>query len=103
MRGGKSVSFIGDDKKVSMQMSIHDPQDRVWSLHMDYVQALRAGGYGYLPDAKPHIIGDHILSKLKPQSFRTRMKYIITCRKDERFHKKNFNIFMLEVAKQAKK
>lgn len=94
--------FLETIKKISMQMSIYDQEEWMWSLHRDQVQALRAEGYGYLPDTKPHIAIEHTLSRLKPKLLHTRMKDIMTWRKDEQFQKKDFNVFMREVSKQAK-
>lgn len=89
--------------KVNMQMSILDRDDRVWSLRRDYVQALRAGRYGYLSNFKPYIASDHTISKLKFRSLSMRWRDIPTGRKDERFHRNDFNIFLREVTKLARK
>lgn len=90
-------------KKVSMKMQIYEAEDRVWTLHRDYLIVLRSAGYEELPYRKPHIAIQHLLKRLKPQQLQSRMKSIITWRKDEKFDKKDVSAFMREVAKQAKK
>lgn len=50
----KNMSILAETpRKVNKRMSIHDPEDRVWSLQRDYIQAFCAVGYGYAPDPRP--------------------------------------------------
>lgn len=101
---GEHLHIIEDAvKKVAMKMQIFEAEDRVWTMHRDYLTCLRSAGYEELPNHKPHIAIQHVLKRLKPQQLRSRIQSIIKWRKDEQFDKKNFNAFMREVAAQAKK
>lgn len=90
-------------KNVTMNTSIAEAEDRVWSLRRDYHHALRSAGFAHIIETKPHIAINHILRKLKPPQLYRRMLDIISWRKNENFHKDNFDRFVREVAIQAEK
>lgn len=90
-------------KNVSMNTNISEAEDRIWSLRRDYYNALRSAGYAHILETKPHIAINHILKKLKPPQLYRRMLDIMTWRKNENFHKENFDRFVREAAAQAEK
>lgn len=56
-----------------------------------------------MPARKPHIAIGHILKLIKRTQLRNRIKDLLKCNHDEGFERKYFNVFMREVAKEAKK
>lgn len=90
-------------RPLAMKLNIVEAEDRVWTFHRDYLYLLEAAGYEQLPIAKPHIAIGHIMKRIRPASLSNRMKSVAKWRKDEGFEKKDFNNFMRELAKQAKK
>lgn len=83
-------------------MNVYEAEDRVWTLHLDYIIALQVALYHELPSVKPHIPIQNIMWRWKPTTLNQRLKIIIEWRKKEGLDKKDFNAFMCEVAKQAK-
>ncbi|CAN8071777.1 unnamed protein product [Agarophyton chilense] len=90
-------------RKVQMDMNLKEAEDRVWNLHHRYITALESEGMKELPAEKPHISIQHILKRIKPSRLRNIMKNIVRWRKEERFERKDFGVFMRELAAQAKK
>lgn len=90
-------------KNVAMDMQMIESNKRVWTLRRDYCNALRNAGYGDLHIKKPHLAINHILGKLKPHALYKRMNDLISWRKDENFHKENFDRFVREIATQAER
>lgn len=90
-------------KTVEMQMHICDPKDRVWSLPRTYSEALMAGGYGVVKESKPHIAIQHFYRRLKFVQLYHRMVDIMNWRVNENFHCEEFDLFVREVAFQARK
>lgn len=90
-------------KKVAMNTSLPEAEDRIWTLHRQYLTVLRSAGYTDLTEKKPHIAVGHILKRVKPYELRQRMRDIIKWRKDDQFGKRDFGDFMRELAKQAKR
>lgn len=72
-------------------------------MRREYVSALMSAGYAHIPETKPHIGINHVLRKLKPLQLYHRMLDIIIVRKNESFHKQNFDRFVREVAVQVEK
>ncbi|CDF33359.1 unnamed protein product [Chondrus crispus] len=89
-------------KDVKMDMSLKEAEDRVWSLHLRYLEVLEAAGLADLPTRKPHIAIKHILKRIKPFRLRSRIRSILQWRKGEDFGKKDFGAFMRVLAEQAK-
>lgn len=71
---GEHVHLINDVVwKVTMPMHVPEAEDRWWSLHKDYVQALKANGYVSIPRNKMHLSIAHLMSKVKPLQLNTHM------------------------------
>lgn len=86
---------------VHMNTSISLLEDRVYDLVQKYLQVLEGAGLKELPKQKPHISIKHILKRIKPKSLYKCMIDIIEWRKNEQFDRKNFGLFVQELAKQA--
>lgn len=89
-------------RNVAMNGSIAEAEDRVWSLRKNYCDALRSAAYGYIVPDKPQIVINHFHKKPKPPQVYRKMLDITNWKKDDNFHKENFDRFVLEVAVQAK-
>ena len=89
-------------KDVKMDMSIIEPESRVWTLRWNYRTALEAAGLADIPQERPHVAIRHILHRIKPRGLRRKMKDLIAWRKNEEFDNKDYGAFIREVAKKAK-
>ena len=89
-------------KKMKMDLSLKEAEDRVWSPYRHYISALEAAGMPDLPEKKPHIAIKHILKRIKPTVLHQLIKDIVLWCKDEHFDKKDFGAFVRELASHAK-
>ncbi|CAN8062119.1 unnamed protein product [Agarophyton chilense] len=64
-------------RKVRMDVSLKDPEDRMWTFHYMYITTFQSHGLHDLPENKPHISIKHILSPIKPVKLRDRTKDIV--------------------------
>lgn len=90
-------------RNVRMDTSLAHSEDRVWGLHLRFTTTLAEHGMEDLPTRKPHIAIKMIMKRVEPKALRQRMRDIVEWRRDEGFEKKDFGIFMRELALQAKK
>lgn len=72
-------------------MHIAEAEDRIWSRHKEYYNALLATGYGETVEAKPHIEISQILKKLKPHQLYHRMLDIVKWQKNTHREKNQLN------------
>lgn len=101
---GEHVYLINESvREVAMRINVLKAGDRIWSLHWDSTQALKANRYEFLPTTKPHLEMAHTMSKVKPPPLKARMLDSVYWRKGQNFHKQNFQAFMRELAEQARK
>lgn len=84
-----------------MNISITDAEDRVWSLHRNYLQVLENSGLSGLLNSRPHICISLILKRLQPRVLQSRMEDIIEWLNTEQLDKTDFNLFMREVSIKA--
>ena len=87
---------------VSMDMTIADPENRVWTLDVEYTKALEAAGIENLTDSKPHIAIRHVIGMIRPAALLKQVQDVITWRKNEKFHERDYPAFMRELAVLAK-
>lgn len=73
---------------LDMKINIMEAEDRVWTLHRDYLSLLKRAGYEELPNTKPHIAIGHIMKRIKPTPLRNHMKSVAKWKKNEGFEKK---------------
>lgn len=78
-------------------MHTEDAEDRIWSFHRDYTQALDVTGFGTLPKEKRHISIQHILDRVRPAKLKMRIDNITRWREDEHFDKVDFGRFLREL------
>lgn len=81
-------------QEMSMTMLVQDPDAIVWSLPQEYTLSLETGGYGNVPETKMLLAIGQIIKLLRPQALKVHMNDITLCRKEENFHKNDFNEFM---------
>lgn len=89
-------------KHVSMNMSITDADDRIWTMHSDYMAALEDAGFGQLPDTKPSVAIKHFFEKLRPNPLKQEIQNYIEFNKAEKIDQKDFNGFVRKVAEEAR-
>lgn len=82
--------------KVAIHMHLSEAEDRIWSSSCGYSQALIEAGTGDIIKTEPCITINHFLKKLKTISAFCRMLDITPWRKNEDFHRTNFNMFVRE-------
>ena len=87
--------------RVKMDTKMPLLEDRVCHLIQHYLQVLDNAGMADLPKEKPHLCIKHIMNCLKPACLHKCMLDIIEWRKDEHFDRKDFNLFVRELSKQA--
>lgn len=75
---GENLYLINEAvEKVVMKMQMLDVKDLVWSLHRDYLSALRHASFAELVEERQHIASQHVLRRLKLTYLQNRMKVII--------------------------
>lgn len=87
---------------VTMKMGILEAEDKDWSLQHDNLTALISAGYETIPSTRTPIAIKHTLGKLKSHKLEARMADIKTWQKNEKFDKKDFDVFMRELVVQSK-
>lgn len=80
-----------------------DAEDRVWTLYAIYIEVLENAGFKDLHKTHPHISIKHIYRRIQPAQLKKRMRDIGQMKKSEKFDEKDFNAYMRELARQAKK
>lgn len=85
--------------EVAKHMDISKAKNRIWSIRGEYSQAEIAAGYGDITRTKPHIAINHFLKKSKPFQLKLDM---MASRKNEHFQKTKLDMFVREVAVEAK-
>lgn len=88
-------------EKVALTMQTLDVKDPVWSLHRDYLSALRDAAFAKFVEKRLEIAVQHFLRKPKSSYLQNGMKDIILLRKNELFVENPFKVFMKEVGKQT--
>ena len=80
-----------------------DAEDRFWKIYAKYIEVLEKAGFKELHETDPHISIKHIYNRIQPPQLKRRIKNIAQVKKWEKFDEKDFNVYMLELAKQSKK
>lgn len=100
---GENLYLINEAiSKLLMKMSVTEGEDRIWSLHGDYLEVLRTAGFLSTPEHRLHIAIRPIIERLKPHCLKSRMLGIVAWRMNKKFGKNIFNGFMRELAMQEK-
>lgn len=89
--------------KAAIRMNIFEAENRVWSLHRDYLSGMEHARYEEIPEMKTHIAIQHIMSTFRPHYHKTRMDNTVLWNNNVQFDKQDISGFMREIAKQAKK
>lgn len=84
-------------------MNTFGPDDKIWTLRREYLNALWAAEHKDIVEEKPQTMINHMLKKLIPQWLYLRMKDILNWQRNKNFHEEDYNRFVLEVAFLAKK
>lgn len=67
-------------RKVKMDSYINTADERVWTLHYQYVAALKEAGLQDIPAQRPQISIKNIPRRIWSARLRTRMRYIVEWR-----------------------
>ena len=92
-------------QKVKMDMEIPEPENRVLTLQLQYLNVPEAAGFSDLPERKPKIAIVHIMKRVRPVALRQRMANVIKWEKDSASESAilTFDSFMIELVKHVKK
>ncbi|KAI0558756.1 hypothetical protein FGB62_188g08 [Gracilaria domingensis] len=90
-------------KDVKMDMSIHDPEGRVFDLIVQYRNALRDQGYAEATAKNPEVAIKHIRERVQRRKFQDHMEEILLIASHSGLHKKDFGAFIRRLAKEARK
>ncbi|KAI0564066.1 hypothetical protein FGB62_30g043 [Gracilaria domingensis] len=89
-------------KDVKMDMSIDDPEGRVFDLIVQYRNALRDQGYADAIAKNPEVAIKHIRERVRPRKFQDHMEEILLIESHSGLHKKDFGAFIRRLAKEAR-